>query len=43
MVNSTNETLVKVPNETDSLLREIEKLKQELANAGGTGGTIARS
>lgn len=39
-VNSTNATLVKVSNETDSLLREIEKLKQELANAGGAGGTI---
>ena len=39
-LNSTNETLVKVSNETDALLREIEKLKQELANAGGTGGTI---
>jgi hypothetical protein len=40
LVNSTNATLVKVSNETDALLREIEKLKQELANAGGTGGTI---
>lgn len=39
-VNETNETLVKVSNETDALLREIDKLKQELANAGGTGGTI---
>lgn len=39
-LTATNETLVKVSNETDSLLREIEKLKQELANAGGTGGTI---
>jgi seryl-tRNA synthetase len=35
-----NETLVKVSNETDSLLAEIETLKQELANAGGPGGTI---
>jgi hypothetical protein len=39
-LTKTNETLVKVSNETDSLLREIEKLKQELANAGGPGGTI---
>lgn len=39
-VNETNEVLVKVSNETDSLLREIEKLQQELANAGGAGGTI---
>jgi hypothetical protein len=36
----TNETLVKVSNETDALLKEIEKLKTELANAGGPGGTI---
>jgi hypothetical protein len=40
LVNKTNETLVKVSNETDALLREIENLKQQLANAGGTGGTI---
>ena len=40
LVTSTNETLVKVGNETDALLREIEKLKQALENAGGTGGTI---
>jgi hypothetical protein len=39
-LTKTNETLVKVSNETDALLREIEKLKQELANAGGAGGTI---
>jgi seryl-tRNA synthetase len=39
-LNATNETLVKVSNETDALLRDIEKLKQELANAGGAGGTI---
>ncbi len=36
----TNETLVKISNETDSLLAEIEKLKQALADAGGPGGTI---
>lgn len=40
LVNSTNETLVKVSNETDALLREIERLKKELENAGGAGGTI---
>jgi hypothetical protein len=40
LVNSTNATLVKVSNETDALLREIETLKQALANAGGPGGTI---
>jgi hypothetical protein len=39
-LTKTNETLVKVSNETDSLLKEIETLKQELANAGGSGGTI---
>jgi len=39
-LNKTNETLVKVSNETDALLREIEKLKQELENAGGAGGKI---
>jgi seryl-tRNA synthetase len=39
-LTKTNETLVKISNETDALLREIEKLKQELANAGGPGGTI---
>jgi len=36
----TNETLVKVSNETDSLLKEIDNLKQQLADAGGPGGTI---
>ena len=39
-LTKTNETLVKVSNETDALLQEIEKLKEELANAGGAGGTI---
>jgi len=39
-LTKTNETLVKVSNETDSLLAEIEKLNEELANAGGPGGTI---
>lgn len=36
----TNEVLVKVSNETDALLREIENLKKQLADAGGPGGTI---
>jgi hypothetical protein len=36
----TNETLVKVSNETDSLLAEIKTLNDELANAGGPGGII---
>lgn len=36
----TNETLVKVSNETDALLRQIEVLKKALEDAGGVGGTI---
>lgn len=40
IVDKTNATLVKVSNETDSLLREIQTLTTELANAGGPGGTI---
>jgi hypothetical protein len=39
-LTKTNETLVKISNETDSLLTEIATLKQELADAGGPGGTI---
>jgi hypothetical protein len=39
-LTKTNETLVKVSNETDALLREIEKLKQALADAGGPGSPI---
>jgi ABC-type transporter Mla subunit MlaD len=39
-LTKTNETLVKISNETDALLREIETLKQALADAGGPGGTI---
>jgi len=39
-MNATNATLVKVSNETDALLREIDNLKQQLADAGGPGGTI---
>lgn len=37
---ATNEVLSKVSNETDSLLAEIKKLEEELANAGGVGGSI---
>lgn len=37
---ATNEVLVKVGNETDALLREIKRLEEELANAGGVGGSI---
>jgi hypothetical protein len=39
-LNATNEILVRVSNETDALLREIEKLQKALADAGGAGGTI---
>lgn len=39
-LTKTNETLVKVSNETDALLREIETLKKALEDAGGPGGTI---
>jgi hypothetical protein len=39
-LNKTNETLVKVSNETDALLREIDRLEKALADAGGVGGTI---
>ena len=39
-LNATNETLIKVSNETDALLREIERLTKALADAGGAGGTI---
>lgn len=39
-LTKTNETLVRVSNETDSLLREIQRLEQELENAGGVGGSI---
>ncbi len=39
-LNATNEVLVKVSNETDALLREIKKLEDALASAGGAGGTI---
>lgn len=39
-LTATNETLVKVSNETDALLDEIEKLTAALEDAGGAGGTI---
>lgn len=39
-LTATNDTLVKISGETDSLLKEIEDLKTQLANAGGPGGTI---
>jgi len=39
-LTKTNETLVKVSNETDALLAANKKLQEELANAGGAGGTI---
>ena len=36
----TNEVLVKISNETDSLLREIEKLEKALEDAQNSGGSI---
>jgi seryl-tRNA synthetase len=39
-LNATNETLVKVSNETDALLAEIKKLEEALAAAGGAGSPI---
>lgn len=36
----TNEVLVKVSNETDFLLKEVERLKKALEDAGGPGGII---
>jgi seryl-tRNA synthetase len=39
-LTKTNETLVKVSNETDSLLREIDKLNQALAAAIAAGNQI---
>jgi ABC-type transporter Mla subunit MlaD len=36
----TNEVLVKISNETDALLREIKKLEDALAAAGGVGSDI---
>jgi hypothetical protein len=39
-LNETNATLVKVSNETDALLRDIEALKKALEDAGGPGSPI---
>jgi len=39
-LTKTNETLVKVSNETDALLKEIEKLNAALDAAGGAGSPI---
>jgi hypothetical protein len=39
-LTKTNETLVKISNETDALLREIEKLNKALADAIAAGNTI---
>ena len=36
----TNEVLVKIGNETDALLREIEKLEKALEDAINAGGAI---
>ena len=38
----TNEVLVRVGTETDALLREIQRLEEELANAGGVGQPITK-
>jgi len=40
LVTKTNETLVKVSNETDALLREIEALKKALDEAIAKGNEI---
>jgi hypothetical protein len=39
-LTKTNETLVKVSNETDALLREIDKLNKALEAAMAAGGTV---
>jgi len=39
-LNKTNETLVKVSNETDSLLAEIDRLNKALEAAIAAGGQI---
>jgi len=39
-LTKTNETLVKVSNETDALLREIDRLKQALDAAIAAGNQI---
>ena len=35
-LNATNETLGKVSGETDALIKEIQRLNDALANAGGS-------
>jgi chromosome segregation ATPase len=39
-LTKTNETLVKISNETDSLLREIDKLNKALEDAIAAGNQI---
>jgi uncharacterized phage infection (PIP) family protein YhgE len=39
-LTETNETLVKVSNETDALLDEIDKLNQALADAIAQGNKV---
>lgn len=39
-LTKTNETLVKVSNETDALLREIDRLNKALEDAQNAGGSI---
>ena len=39
-LTATNEVLVKISNETDALLREIQRLNDALAAAGGPGQPI---
>ena len=39
-LTKTNETLVKISNETDSLLREIDRLNKALEAAIAAGNTI---
>jgi len=39
-LNKTNETLVKISNETDSLLAEIDRLNKALADAIAAGNQI---
>jgi hypothetical protein len=39
-LTKTNEVLVKIASETESLQGEIKKLEEALAAAGGAGGTI---
>jgi ABC-type transporter Mla subunit MlaD len=39
-LQKTNETLVKIGNETDKLIQLSKQLKEQLDAAGGAGGTI---